>query len=788
MTQETLQNIFQWLLQNEWFSRLGGGLFHSLWQIAVLAIIYQSGRWLIPQKQVNFRYNFGYFLLILMLVIPVGTVIFGKTGKTEKMGENPGSQAVSEVVFQISGQPELPSLPDQWNHLPDQLPDQQNQLSNPPNVASMEEIIKEALALQFSGSEEMAVEEIETGEMEAIPTPQKVPATWNITWNIIRNVTNPGNILLPIVSVCWLLGVIVLSTRLCAGILGIRKLKRSGVKFLTNDWDVRLAALCERMNVRKTVRLLGSKLVDSPVLIGVLRPVVLVPMSFLSGFTPEEVEAILVHELAHVRRHDYLANLGQMLIETLLFYHPLLWWVSRMVREDREYICDDFAVQQGGTAPLVYARTLANLEQFRQNGGKPMKRALFTPAAAAKPLLNRVRRVLGLKKESETCCGWLAGLMILAFLLATPMALVLWNNHRAAAEEQVEQTPVTADGPFVVSAPAKAVDPFVMGAPAKVVEQQFVMSGPVEVTPALANPQPAGNAPLVMFDPATSTAPPQQPLSPLFVASPQQQAAPGQPVQQLQVLRSTSLPQAESKPTEPIRSKLYSYSAMLTLFGAEDFHRYLQSRLAMEAFDGRWQIFLTQKNALIVSGPEEVHKVMAGIMEDLSDMIQENAELDATDETRIEVYTLKNPSTAQVLGNLDFDPMMRIAYDSSGKKIVVTAKPATHEIIAKLLEQLDVDNNPPGESSDAEDRVEVYTLKHASAINMGRTITQLEFDRAMTIVPDMNGNNKLVISAKPTTHAIIAKLLEQLDFAAPQQPGMMQSGEMSRIPAQPEML
>ena len=104
--------------------------------------------------------------------------------------------------------------------------------------------------------------------------------------------------------------------------------------------------------------------VDVPTVIGWLKPVVLLPASALAGLSPNQVEAILAHELAHIRRHDYLVNLLQTLVETLLFYHPAVWWLSRRIRAERENCCDDLAVSLCGD-PVAYAAALAELEDLR---------------------------------------------------------------------------------------------------------------------------------------------------------------------------------------------------------------------------------------------------------------------------------------------------------------------------------------------------------------------------------------------------------------------------------------
>ena len=103
-------------------------------------------------------------------------------------------------------------------------------------------------------------------------------------------------------------------------------------------------------------------------LIGWLRPVILFPASALTGLSAEQLEALLAHELAHIRRYDYLVNLLQTTVETLFFYHPAVWWVSAQVRQEREHCCDDLAVAACGDV-LTYARALTALEQLR--GSEP---------------------------------------------------------------------------------------------------------------------------------------------------------------------------------------------------------------------------------------------------------------------------------------------------------------------------------------------------------------------------------------------------------------------------------
>lgn len=218
--------------------------------------------------------------------------------------------------------------------------------------------------------------------------------------------------LLPWLVCTWLLGVAVLSVWHFAGWLRVQRLMRVDTRPLDALWQRRFAALCEKLRVTGPVRLLESALAEVPTVAGWLRPVILVPAAALSGLPAHELEAILAHELAHIRRHDYLINVAQAVIETLLFYHPAVWWVSAQVRREREDCCDDAAAQTCGGA-ILYARALASLEELRANSNPP------PPALAAtgSPLLRRVRRLLGAPSAVHAPRTWsLAAVVIVASL------------------------------------------------------------------------------------------------------------------------------------------------------------------------------------------------------------------------------------------------------------------------------------------------------------------------------------------------------------------------------------
>jgi hypothetical protein len=180
--------------------------------------------------------------------------------------------------------------------------------------------------------------------------------------------------------------VVLLSLRSLGGWLLAQRLKRSGRSL--EALEACLSRLAQRLRISRPVRLCESALVAVPTVIGWIRPVILLPASAVWGLSPEQLELILAHELVHIRRYDYLVNLLQAAVETLLFYHPAVWWVSNRIRLEREHCCDDLAVATCGNA-LVYARALADLETLRAD--VPM----FVLAASGGSLLNRVRRIVG---------------------------------------------------------------------------------------------------------------------------------------------------------------------------------------------------------------------------------------------------------------------------------------------------------------------------------------------------------------------------------------------------------
>jgi bla regulator protein blaR1 len=227
--------------------------------------------------------------------------------------------------------------------------------------------------------------------------------------------------LLPLVVIVWMTGVALLTLRLLRGWLAVRALAERRTVPMRDAWRERLHLLALRIGVGRGLRLRESPAIDIPAVVGWLRPVIIVPTSAFAGLTPSQLDAILAHEIAHVRRHDYLVNLAQSTAETLLFYHPGVWWLSGRIRVEREHCCDDVAVAVCGDR-VSYAEALASLEELR------LPAPSFALAASGGDLIGRVRRLLDApERPSERTPAWaLVGLVVSLFIV--PAA-----SHRAQA-------------------------------------------------------------------------------------------------------------------------------------------------------------------------------------------------------------------------------------------------------------------------------------------------------------------------------------------------------------------
>jgi bla regulator protein BlaR1 len=211
--------------------------------------------------------------------------------------------------------------------------------------------------------------------------------------------------------VCWLIGAFVLLLRFLAGWIYTEHLRHSSKLVMNKEWRARFGVLTAKLKVYQSIELKESVKILTPMVIGTLQPVVLIPFGLLSGFPASQIEAILAHELAHIRRYDYLVNMLQSFVEVVFFFHPALWWLSERIRTEREHCCDDLAVEACGDR-ISLAHALVGIAEWKTN------HSLAMAFASKKPLLlQRVKRVLGVAPKPARIFGNLPVAMLFAALI-----------------------------------------------------------------------------------------------------------------------------------------------------------------------------------------------------------------------------------------------------------------------------------------------------------------------------------------------------------------------------------
>ncbi len=190
-----------------------------------------------------------------------------------------------------------------------------------------------------------------------------VQSVINSNPDLIETVTSYFAKQMPLIVTLWFFGFLVFSFRFVGGVVHVQNLRRDGIKTLDDFWIYRLRELSEKFGLNKLVQIFESSKVKVPATIGYIKPVILLPLGMISGLPQDQVEAIIIHELAHIKRYDFLINLFQAFIETLFFYHPVIWWISSTMKNERENRCDDLTLELCGGS-LIYFKALYNLQQI----------------------------------------------------------------------------------------------------------------------------------------------------------------------------------------------------------------------------------------------------------------------------------------------------------------------------------------------------------------------------------------------------------------------------------------
>jgi CubicO group peptidase (beta-lactamase class C family)/beta-lactamase regulating signal transducer with metallopeptidase domain len=362
---------------------LGRILLHFVWQGLVVALVLWLLFFVFRTSQV--RYVLACAALVAMTLLPVFTGI--RVAREQARLE--GNRYILESLANSSA----PTLPNE--------------------NAGLEEGIKVVSAPPTQPA------------INALTQPSTEDSSYlQITVNIDRY--------LPWLVVSWFIGVVALSIRLLGGLFVTQRLRTKLTRAVPKEIEERLESLATQLKL-KGVKVIESLSVQVPMVIGWLQPVVLLPTSAISGLSVKQLEMILAHELAHIRRHDYLMNLLQTMIETLFFYHPAVWWVSHKIRETREHCCDDLAVALCGGNKFHYAQTLASLDSLRPGSNLAMSN--LTVAASGGSLVQRIERLAGRNPQTGGVMNWIVSLM----LVLVPWLVLSSSYAQAKLPVEIEQ-------------------------------------------------------------------------------------------------------------------------------------------------------------------------------------------------------------------------------------------------------------------------------------------------------------------------------------------------------------
>lgn len=266
-------------------------------------------------------------------------------------------------------------------------------------------------------------------------TPKKLSLLQQIEFFLQNN--------LDVFVMIWLVGTTLLLLRLLVGFTHVQSLKVQQVNPISADIQALMNSLLEKTQMPATIKLLESVRASVPMTIGWIKPVVLLPVGMASGLTVKQLEAILAHELAHIKRYDYLVNIFQNFVEILFFFHPATWFISGKVRDERENCCDDFAVEICGDS-MVLAKALTQVASYQQQ-----PRLAMAFGAKRQTFMDRIKRIIGINDSKPMSYGnWVA---VLGMILVVALGITY------AQKEIKKDSPTAKDEKSTVSK-ADAID------------------------------------------------------------------------------------------------------------------------------------------------------------------------------------------------------------------------------------------------------------------------------------------------------------------------------------------
>ena len=245
----------------------------------------------------------------------------------------------------------------------------------------------------------------------------------------------------PVLVLVYMVGLALMILRFGFGIGRLLQTRYTGILPADAYWMERLSQLKDKLVITRKVQLFYSSRINMPMMLGIFKPIILLPIATIAQLNVDQVEAILLHELAHIKRQDYLVNMLQIVVETGLFFNPFMWWISAGIRREREHCCDDLVLAQT-QQPLPYATALATLEASR-NAAQPL-----TLAAGGQRhfLFNRIKRMTEMKKNPLNYGRLAAALVIVGAITFS----VVWFSPAFAQNRKSKTAATTSTTQHIV--------------------------------------------------------------------------------------------------------------------------------------------------------------------------------------------------------------------------------------------------------------------------------------------------------------------------------------------------
>ena len=404
--------------QSYWITVVGFSLLNFLWQGLLVGFIAWAFLVLLRKRSAPLRYTFACWVLVVLAILPIANVVYLANNPTLASGVGKASVPIDTGPIDSAVNNSRAGKHDAAD----------TQTTN--GSTNGESAATNALPIVRPPQSESS--DNATGEFN--DKGRNKSGTDESSKNQVAWLVKTLSPFLPWVVAAWCLGVLFFSIRFWLGFYQIAKTRKLVSPINDKSISDIFARLLESMKVSSAVRLATSSAFAVPTVIGCFKPIVVLPVSSMTGLSAKEIESLLAHELAHVKRYDCLLNVFQMIVETVLFFHPVVWWISNRIRQEREHCCDDAAVEATGDRKM-YAIALTNLTCVTLNHEKLSSR--HVAAATGGDLKMRIQRILGLNTNGRFLSQWFAIIALVLSASAISVSVVLANSTQQNAAPPV---------------------------------------------------------------------------------------------------------------------------------------------------------------------------------------------------------------------------------------------------------------------------------------------------------------------------------------------------------------